>query len=719
MPADATLPGRPFPLGATPVDGGTNVAVASEIAEGVQVCLLAPDGGERRLDLLEYDAGVWHGFVPGMRAGDRYGFRVQGPYDPSRGLRCNPAKLLLDPYAKAIHGDVAWDQRIFGYSFGKGPDAPDGRDDSDSAPAMPHSVVVDPGFDWTGDTPPGTSYADTVIYEVHVKGFTASHPDIPPELRGSYAGLAHPAAIAHLRRLGVTAVELLPVHQSLTSGFLRERGLVNYWGYDTIGFFAPHAAYSAAARAGRVGGQVDEFKSMVRELHVAGFEVILDVVYNHTVEGNESGPTLCHRGLDNPGYYRLVHDDPRHYYDTTGTGNALNVAHPTTLRMIVDSLRYWVSEMHVDGFRFDLAATLGRGGGGFASTSAFFDLVDQDPVLSQVKLIAEPWDVGQTDSYDLGRFPALWSEWNGRFRDTLRDFGRSVDGTLADLATRMSGSADLYGGSRRRPSASVNFVTAHDGFTLRDLVSFDAKHNEANGEGGRDGSDDNRSWNCGAEGPTDDPEITALRARQSRAFLAAVLLSLGVPMLLGGDEIGRTQGGNNNAYCQDNPTSWFDWEHVDTDLLTFTGGLVALRRAHPALRRRRYLAGARLGEVAWSTPDGEPMTDAYWRDPASRALAVVLDGTAEPDRDAEGVLMVDEDLLIMINGWWEPLDFTLPPPPERPGTAPAAWRVELDTFAGVIWPVEADLRPPGTTLTVGPRSMILLAAPNGHVALRR
>ncbi len=407
-----------------------------------------------------------------------------GRTNPARGLRCNPAKLLLDPYAKAIHGDLAWDQRIFGYAFDSGPDAADGRDLSDSAPAMPLAVVVDPGFDWAGDTPPATSYADTVLYEVHVKGFTAAHPDVPPELRGTYAGLAHPAAIGHLRRLGVTAVELLPVHQHVTSGALRDRGLTNYWGYDTIGFLAPHAGYSAAARAGRIGAQVGEFKAMVAGLHAAGIEVILDVVYNHTAEGNEFGPTLCHKGLDNPAYYRLVPGDPGRYFDTTGTGNALNVAHPTTLRMLVDSLRYWVTEMHVDGFRFDLAATLGRESGGFASTSAFFELVDQDPVLSQVKLIAEPWDVGQSDSYDLGRFPAQWSEWNGRFRDTMRDFWRSVDGTLADAATRWSGSSDLYGGSRRRPSASVNLVTTHDGFTLRDLVSYDRKHNEANGEGG-------------------------------------------------------------------------------------------------------------------------------------------------------------------------------------------------------------------------------------------
>jgi isoamylase len=714
VPNDAALPGRPFPLGATPVDGGTNVAVASEIAEGVELCLPANDGTERRWDLLEYDAGVWHGFVPGMRPGDRYGFRVHGPYDPARGLRCNPAKLLLDPYAKAIHGDLAWDQRIFGYAFDSGPDAADGRDLSDSAPAMPLAVVVNPGFDWAGDTPPATSYADTVLYEVHDKGFTAAHPDVPPELRGTYAGLAHPAAIGHLRRLGVTAVELLPVHQHVTSGALRDRGLTNYWGYDTIGFLAPHAGYSAAARAGRMGAQVGEFKAMVAGLHAAGIEVILDVVYNHTAEGNQFGPTLCHKGLDNPAYYRLVPEDPGRYYDTTGTGNALNVAHPTTLRMLVDSLRYWVTEMHVDGFRFDLAATLGRESGGFASTATFFELVDQDPVLSQVKLIAEPWDVGQSDSYDLGRFPAQWSEWNGRFRDTMRDFWRSVDGSLADAATRWSGSSDLYGGSRRRPSASVNLITTHDGFTLRDLVSYDRKHNEANGEGGHDGTDDNRSWNCGVEGPTDDPEVLALRGRQSRALLASLLLSLGVPMILGGDELGRTQGGNNNAYCLDDSTSWFDWEHVDAELLEYVTGLVALRRAHPALRRRRYVTGAVDGEVGWFTPSGAPMTDVDWRDPASRAVALLIDGSAEPDRDADGRPMIDEDLLILVNGWWDDLPFTLPAAPGQHAGASASWRIELDTFTGAVWPVEAELRAPGGIVSVGPRSVVLLVAPPGR-----
>ncbi|HEY6595398.1 MAG TPA: glycogen debranching protein GlgX [Asanoa sp.] len=717
MPDDIALPGRAFPLGATPGDGGTNFAVASECAERVQLCRFTPDGRESRLDLAEYEFGVWHGFVPGLGPGDRYGLRVTGPYDPAAGLRCNPAKLLLDPYAKAIDGDVAWDQRIFGYDFAAGPHRPDGRDRHDSAGAVPLSVVVDPHFEWAGDRPARTPYADSVIYEVHVKGFTARHPDVPSHLRGTYAGLAHPAVIAHLRRLGVTAVELLPVHQNLTNGALRERGLTNYWGYDTIDFLAPHAGYSAAVRAGHAGGQVPEFKAMVAALHAAGIEVILDVVFNHTVEGNEYGPTLCLRGLDNPTYYRLAPGDAGRYYDTTGTGNSLNTGHPTCLRLIMDSLRYWVLDMHVDGFRFDLAATLGRQGPGFAATAAFFDLVDQDPVISQVKLIAEPWDVGQADSYDLGRFPALWSEWNGRFRDTVRDSWRSRDGTLADFATRISGSTDLYGRTRRRPSASVNIITTHDGFTLRDLVSYNVKHNEANGEDNHDGSTDNRSWNCGVEGPTPDPAVNTLRARQSRAFLATLVLSLGVPMLVGGDELGRTQGGNNNAYCQDNPISWLAWDDLDEDLLAYTAALIALRRDHPALRRRRYLTGAQPDEVDWFTPAGAPMTDADWRNPASRAVALLVDGSAEPDRDGYGRPMTDDDVLVLDNGWWEPLPFILPPVPARAGVpATSAWRLELDTFIGAVRPSDAAVTREGDFVTVGPRSLVLLASQRSAAA---
>jgi isoamylase len=695
-------PGRPFPLGATAAADGTNFAVASEVAEGVELCLVDDgEGGrraERRVALREYDAGVWHGFVPGVGPGARYGFRVHGPYDPGRGLRCNPAKLLLDPYATAVDGELVWDERIFGHRWAD----PAARNDLDSLDAVPLSVVGDPARDRRAGSPE-IPYGDTVLYEVHVKGFTARHPDVPEDLRGTYAGLAHPAAVEHLVSLGVTSVELLPVHQSITDGTLRDHGLTNYWGYDTIGFFAPHAAYSAEVRRGRRGGQVAEFAAMVAALHAAGLEVVLDVVFNHTAEGDEAGPTLSLRGLDNPAYYRLVEGDPSRYFDTTGTGNSLNVADPTCLRMIMDSLRYWVTRFGVDGFRFDLAATLGRAEGGFAATSAFFDLVDQDPVLSQVKLIAEPWDVGQADSYDLGRFPARWSEWNGRYRDTVRDFWRSTPGTLGDLATRISGSADLYGGSRRRPSASVNIVTTHDGFTLRDLVSYDEKHNDANGEGGRDGNADNRSWNCGVEGPTDDPAIAALRTRQQRVFLATLLLSLGVPMILGGDEIGRTQGGNNNAYCQDDATSWFDWAHADTALLDWTRALVAVRRAHPALRRRRYLTGARPDEVAWFTPLGTPMTTADWEDPGSRAVGVMIDGDTYPDRDREGRPLVDGDLLLLVNAWWQELSFTVPA---------GDWRTVVDTFAGTADPGPiGGLPPAGTTVGVGPRALVLLARP--------
>ncbi|HYT25907.1 MAG TPA: glycogen debranching protein GlgX [Actinomycetota bacterium] len=678
-------PGSAFPLGATPSASGTGFAVASETADGVTLCLFDGQGRQTRLELPEYDAGVWHGFVPGVGPGQRYGYRASGPYDPSRGLRCNPAKLLLDPYAKAITGGVAWDDSFAGDSK------------QDSAPFAPRSIVVDPAFDWGDDRPPDVRFADSVIYEAHVKGTTATHPGVPPELRGTYAGLAHPAVLEHLVGLGVTAVELLPVHRSVTNGTLAARGLVNYWGYDPVGYFAPHEAYSAAVRAGRPGGQVAEFQAMVRAMHAAGLEVLLDVVFNHTGEGNERGPTLCHRGLDNPGYYRLVPGDPAHYFDTTGTGNSLNLAHSACLRMVLDSLRHWVTVMRVDGFRFDLAATLARQEDGrFDRLSAFFDVVTQDPVVSQVKLIAEPWDVGQPDSYDVGRFPPQWSEWNGRYRDTVRDFWRGQDGQLGELATRLAGSPDLYGWSRRRPSASINLITTHDGFTLRDLVSYDGKHNQANGEDNRDGSDDNRSWNCGAEGPTGDQAVLALRARQSRALLVTLLLSRGVPMLLGGDELGRTQGGNNNAYCQDNPTSWHDWSAVDAGLLDFTRRLIAFRRAHPVLRRRRFATARDLG---WYTPAGTPMTDADWQAPYARSVAVHLDGMASPDLDRSGRPQLDDDLLILVNAWWEPVTFTLP----EVGHA-ADWRLELDTYDP-----EATGTPAADPAPVGPRSVLVRA----------
>ncbi|HST65358.1 MAG TPA: glycogen debranching protein GlgX, partial [Mycobacteriales bacterium] len=608
----------PLPLGAHPHDGGTTFAVSSDVATAVTLCLFDAGGTEQRLDMPAHDAGAWRGFVPGVGPGQRYGYRVTGPYDPGTGARCNPAKLLLDPYARAIDGDVRWDPSLLG-------DNPD-----DSAAAAPRSLVVDTAFDWGADAAPQIPYGRTVLYETHVKGLTATHPDVPPELRGTYAGLAHPAVLDHLTGLGVTAVELLPVHHSLTNGILSDAGKVNYWGYDTIGYFAPHAPYSTEVRAGRAGGQVAEFQGMVKALHAAGLEVILDVVFNHTAEGNEHGPTLCFRGLDNAGYYRLVPGDNAHSFDTTGTGNSLDTGQPDCLRLVLDSLRFWITEHRVDGFRFDLAPTLARQDGTFTRLSDFFDAVHQDPVVSRVKLIAEPWDVNQPDSYDVGRFPPGWTEWNGKYRDTVRSFWRGDDGTLADLGTRITGSPELYGPARNRPSASVNIVTTHDGFTLRDLVSYNDKHNDDNVPD-PGGADDNRSWNCGAEGPTDDPGITALRGRQSRALLATLFLSRGVPMLLGGDELGRTQRGNNNAYCQDNEVSWYDWSAVDGELLEFTRTLIAFRKAHPVLRRRRYLTP---DDMRWYTPAGVPMTDADWG--WSRVVVAHVDGSVQPDLDERG-----------------------------------------------------------------------------------
>jgi glycogen operon protein len=689
-------PGRPYPLGAAPGPDGTNFAVASGIAEGVTLCVFDETGAEQGLPLQEQDAGIWHGFVPGVGPGQRYGYRVFGPYQPGVGLRCNPNKLLLDPYAKAIVGEVDWGEEILGYV----PGDPDSFSTADSGPHVPRGLVIGDDFDWGADAPPAVPYSDTIIYETHVKGFTQLHPGVPESLRGTYAGLASQAALEHLTSLGITAVELLPIHHHADDGLLRSRGLDNYWGYSTLGFFAPHAGYSAEVRAGRPGGEVAEFKAMVRSLHAVGLEVILDVVFNHTVEGNHLGPTLSFRGFDNPAYYRLVSGNPRYYYDTTGTGNSPNVDDPTCLRLMMDSLRYWVTEMHVDGFRFDLAVALAREHGGFDRVAAFFDLVSQDPVVSRVKLIAEPWDVGQPDSYDVGLFPALWSEWNGRYRDTVRDFWRGLAGTLPDLATRLTGSADLYGPSRRRPNASINFVTSHDGLTMRDLVSYERKHNEANGESNNDGSDDNRSWNGGVEGPTDDATVLELRARQSRALLGTLLLSLGVPMLLGGDEMGRTQKGNNNAYCQDNEISWLDWSAVDEDLLAFTRGLVATRRRHPVLRRRRFASGARRDDIRWLTPAGSPMTDSDWRADWTRSLMAYLDGARDADRDDFGRLILDDDLLLALNGWWEPLTFTLPAV-----GSPQAWTREVDTFTGVA---DSATFISGAKLVVEPRSLVLL-----------
>ncbi len=696
-------PGRPYPLGATVGNGpdgmpGTNFAVTSTVADGMALCLFDEHGTEREIPMV--DAGVWHVFVPGVGAGQRYGFRAHGPFDPSRGLRTNAAKLLLDPYARATEGEVVFGPEVLGHDAAD----PNRASTLDSADHVPRSLVVDPAFDWGTDVLPDHRLADTVIYEAHVKGFTMTHPEVHPELRGTYAGLADEAAIAHLVDLGVTAVELLPVHQHVSEAFLAARGLTNYWGYNTIGYFAPHAGYSAEVRAGRPGGQVAEFKRMVRALHEAGIEVLLDVVFNHTAEGGADGPTLCHRGLDNPAYYRLDAADRRRYIDTTGCGNSLNVGDPICLRLIMDSLRYWVSEMHVDGYRFDLAASLARETGGFETFASFFDHVAQDPVVSRVKLIAEPWDVGQHDSYQLGRFPMLWSEWNDRYRDTIRDFWRGQDRTLRDFATRFAGSPDLFGGTRRRPTASINLITVHDGFTMRDLVSYGNKHNQANGEDNRDGNNDNRSWNGGIEGETDDPDVKAGRARRSRALLSTLLLSFGVPLLLGGDELGRTQRGNNNAYCHDNDVTWFDWSSLDQELLAFTRRVISLRLAHPVFRRQRFLFGMDVAELAWHTPAGVPMTPADWDDPQVRAVAIALDGDDEPDRAVDGSLLIDDDFVVLVNGRRETVTFALPPPQTG-----RRWTVELRTSDPRA--TTGSVLDTGDGVAVGPESIMVLRSP--------
>ena len=696
-------PGHAYPLGATYDGAGTNFALFSEVAERVELCMFDLDGNETRVTLPERDGFVWHGYLPMVVPGQRYGYRVHGPYDPEHGPRCNPAKLLLDPYAKATHGALDWAEPAFGYRF----DDPDRINEDDSAPHVPKSVVINPFFDWNNDRSPRTPYNESVIYEAHVRGLTIDHPDIPAEMRGSYAGLAHPAMIDHLHSLGVTAVELMPVHQFVSEHGLVQRGLTNYWGYNTLAFLAPHNEYAATP------DPVTEFKAMVRSLHAAGIEVILDVVYNHTAEGNHLGPTLSFKGIDNAAYYRLVEDDQRYYMDYTGTGNSLNVRAPHTLQLIMDSLRYWVLEMRVDGFRFDLAATLAREFYDVDRLSTFFELVQQDPVVSQVKLIAEPWDVGP-GGYQVGNFPPLWTEWNGKYRDTVRDFWRGEPGTLGEFASRLTGSSDLYQDDGRRPYASINFVTAHDGFTLNDLVSYNGKHNEDNGEDNNDGADDNRSWNCFYEGPTDDAAVLALRERQRRNLLATLFCSQGVPMVLHGDELGRTQGGNNNGYCQDNAISWVDWSLAkgNADLVAFVGALAEFRHAHPTFRRKRFFAGRpirtgdQLRDIAWFTPDADEMSEQDWESGFGRSVTVFLNGDAIRDLDPRGEHVTDDSFLLCFNAHDGDIGVRLPG-----ADYGAEWAVVIDTTTGDVHTrlpdtprtVEAD-----GTVAVTARSLLVL-----------
>ncbi|MPZ73389.1 MAG: glycogen debranching protein GlgX [Nitriliruptorales bacterium] len=665
-------PGSPYPLGARWDGRGTNFAVFSESAEAVQLCLFNRDGFELRLQMQEQTAFIWHCYLPGVGPGQRYGYRLHGPYEPSNGLRFNPAKLLIDPYAKAIDGEVQWDPSVFAYQLGED-DLTINNDDS--APRIPKSIVVNPFFDWGDERPPRTPWHETVIYETHVRGISMLHPEVEPELRGTYAGLSSPVVIDYLKSLGVTAVELLPVHHFVQDHHLVEKGLRNYWGYNTIGFLAPHGDYAAH---GTVGEQVYEFKSMVKDLHAAGLEVILDVVYNHTAEGNHMGPTLSFRGVDNMSYYRVVDGDRRHYMDYTGTGNSLNARNPHVLQLIMDSLRYWVSEMHVDGFRFDLASTLARELHDVERLSAFFDLIQQDPIVSQVKLIAEPWDVGE-GGYQVGNFPVLWTEWNGKYRDTVRDYWRGEVPGLGEVASRLSGSSDLYAHNGRRPYASINFITAHDGFTMRDLVSYNSKHNEANLDDNTSGEDHNRSWNHGTEGETDAPDVLRLRARQQRNMLATLFLSQGVPMLLGGDEFGRTQHGNNNVYCQDNELSWYDWDlsAQQRDLLAFTRRLIRLRRRHPVFRRQKFFRGeVREGmqDVDWMRPDGTAMTAEDWNRGAVLALMFFLNGQAIPTPDERGRRVQDDSFLVLMNATPDTVVFTLPD--EEYGKS---WKIVMDT----------------------------------------
>ena len=667
-----------YPLGASYDGAGVNFALYSQVAQKVELCLFDEHDAETRIEMTEQNSYVWHNYIPGLQPGQRYGYRVYGPYDPMHGLRCNPNKLLLDPYAKAIEGNIDGDESLFSYWF-KSPDDTSAMNDLDSAAHTMKSAVINPYFDWGNDQHPYISYHDSVIYEAHVRGMTNLNMDVPPDIRGTYAGLAYPSVIEYLKKLGITAIELMPIHQFVNDSFLQEKGLSNYWGYNTIGFFAPHNAYSSS---GERGEQVNEFKSMVKAYHRAGMEVILDVVYNHTAEGNHMGPTLSFKGIDNASYYRLVEGDQQHYFDTTGTGNSLLMRSPHALQLITDSLRYWVTEMHVDGFRFDLAATLARQFQEVDKLSAFFDIVEQDPIISRVKLVAKPWDLG-SGGYQVGGFPSSWSEWNGRYRDTVRDFWRSQPSTLPEFASRLMGSSDLYQVNGRRPVASVNFITAHDGFTMNDLVSYNEKHNEANGEGNRDGESNNRSWNCGVEGPTNIPDVNDLRQRQMRNMFATLLFSQGIPMICGGDEVARTQQGNNNAYCQDNEISWTNW-HLDKgrkELLAFVSKLIHLRLDHPVLHRRRFFTGREPGDdsntipqVEWFDHTGSIMDMDDWQNTHAFSMMIYLNGSDIPEVDWYGNRMVDNDFILIFNAHYEPIMFTLPD--ERYGRK---WQLVVDT----------------------------------------
>ncbi len=695
-----------YPLGATWDGDGTNFAVYSEPADYVELCLFDPSGRETRHRLPEVTAYVHHGYLPGVGPGQNYGFRVHGPWNPSDGWLCNPYKLLVDPYAKSVAGQIRWGREVYGHRASR----PTIMSTTDSAPFMPKSVVIDPSYDWEGDERPNTPLHRSIIYEAHVKGMTYQHPEVPPELRGTYAGMVHPAMLEYLVNLGITAIELLPVHQFLSEHTVVERGLVNYWGYNTLAFLAPHGAYSAS---GDSGGQVNEFKDMVKAFHRAGIEVILDVVYNHTAEGNHEGALLSLKGFDNPAYYRLNPEDRSRYIDFSGTGNSLDMRHSQPLQLMMDSLRYWISEMRVDGFRFDLAAALARGLHAVDRLSSFFDLIHQDPVINQVKLIAEPWDVGE-GGYQVGNFPPLWSEWNGKYRDGVRDYWRSADETLADFASRFTGSSDLYEWSGRRPSASVNFITAHDGFTLADLVAYNEKHNEANNEDNRDGDSHNRSWNSGAEGPTDDPDVRRARSTRQRSMLATLLLSQGIPMLLAGDELGRSQGGNNNAYCQDSPVSWIDWNNVDADLLEFTRLLIQIRTDHPTFRRRRWFEGrslrgsgsdALVRDIGWYTPDGIEMNDHDWDVGYARSLAVYLNGEAIASLGPRGERVVDASFLLLFNARPEYTTFKLPNQLES-----RSWTMVFDTAN-----LQASQGAPETSSwDASPWAMLLLQGPTSQ-----